>query len=244
MGGSRVALVAGVGPSLGGAIARALAAAGCDLILVGRHREHLETCRQTTEAAGGHAVVVVADVARPGWTQALIAHGPIDIAVWVASAYAPFERVEAVSVEDFDTVHATGLRGPFLMAQHVLPTMVARGFGRVVVVGSIAGRQGGVGQAAYASAKAGLVGLVRTLAVEGGPGGVTANLVVPGWVDTARTERFDAKIRAAFLARTAVGRAASVEEVAALVCFLASDVAGSITGACIPVDGGFGLGLG
>lgn len=239
----RVALVAGVGRSLGPAVCARLGADGWRVIAAGRRAEHVnDACRAVTEA-GGVAHAIVDDVSEPGWLEALADHEPVDAVVWVASAYAPFARIGATSVTAYDEVLATTLRAPFLLARAVVPGMCERGFGRFVALGSAAASHGGAGQAAYASAKAGLTGLVRTLAAEGGPRGVTANVLELGYVHTARAATLPDATRAAFVTRSAVRRAASPDEIARIVAFFVGDASGFVTGAVIPVDGGLGVGL-
>lgn len=236
----RTTLVAGVGPSLGTAIAEVLAHEGHDLVLVGRDRDHVEGAAVTVREAGREAHPVTAELSDGAWLAGLESLPPIDCVVWVASAYAPFASVGRTSVEDFDRVHATALRAPYLLARWAVPRMQRRGWGRWLAVGSVVGSRGGPGQAAYASAKAGLVGLTRTLAAEAGPRGVTANVLELGWIDTDRTRSFGAEAREAAIARTAVRRAGTCGEVAAVVAFLLSDAAAYLTGAVIPLDGGSG----
>jgi len=120
--------------------------------------------------------------------------------------------------------------------------MIRRRWGRIIGISSVVGVVGNPGQANYAAAKAGLVGLARSLARELGSRNITANVVAPGFVDTDMTASLPEERRAAILASVPLGRLASAEEVAGVVAFLASDEAGYITGAVIPVDGGLGMG--
>jgi 3-oxoacyl-[acyl-carrier protein] reductase len=143
---------------------------------------------------------------------------------------------------DWYDVLDTNLTGAWTSARAVLPAMMRARRGRIIFVSSVVGLLGSAGQANYAASKAGLVGLARSLAREYGSRGITVNVVAPGLVETDMTAALTGKQRDDILARTPVGRAATAEEVAAVVAFLASDAAGSITGAVVPVDGGLGMG--
>ena len=139
---------------------------------------------------------------------------------------------------DWDDVLAVNLTGAFHVARAAAPHLRRSPAGRLVFIGSINGLRGKVGQANYAAAKAGLVGLARTLALELARDGVTVNVVAPGFVDTAMTADLPERIRADALARTPLGRAGHPADIAAAVRFLCADDAGFITGAVLPVDGG------
>lgn len=143
---------------------------------------------------------------------------------------------------DWDDVVATNLRGGWAAARAVVPAMARSRFGRLVFVSSVVGLLGSAGQSSYAAAKAGLVGLARSLAREYAGRGVTSNVVAPGLVDTEMTAKLTERQRHDICARTPLGRPASPAEVAAVVEFLAGDEAGYVTGAVVPVDGGLGMG--
>jgi len=144
--------------------------------------------------------------------------------------------------EDFDTVVDTNLGGAFRVIKRASKGMLKARFGRVILISSVVGLYGSPGQINYAASKAGLVGLARSLARELGSRNITANVVAPGFVDTDMTRALSDARRDEILKQVPAGRYADPAEVAAAVAFLASDAAGYITGAVVPVDGGLGMG--
>ncbi|HVY08601.1 MAG TPA: SDR family oxidoreductase [Mycobacteriales bacterium] len=142
----------------------------------------------------------------------------------------------------WDEVLDTNLRGSWLAAKAVLPGMAKARYGRLLFVSSAVAAVGQAGQANYAASKAGLVGLARSLAREYAGRGVTANVLAPGLVDTDMARALTDRQRDAIVERTPLGRAATIDEVAAVAAFLASDAASYVTGAVVPVDGGLGMG--
>ncbi|HEY4116408.1 MAG TPA: SDR family oxidoreductase [Byssovorax sp.] len=238
----RTAVVTGASGDIGRAIAARLAAGGHRVVLVARRRDALEAA---AASIGEAALVLAADVTDPAWTDALGEAAPeIDVVVHAAAAYAPFGLLEATTPDDDARVFAVGPLAAARLVRAALPGMKARGFGRVVLIGSLVGAIGGHGQAAYASAKAALSGLARSVALEGGARGVTANVVELGLVDTARVRAaVGAEAIARLMRATPVGRAGAPSEVAAAVSFLCSGEAALVTGAVLPMTGGLGLGL-
>ncbi len=143
---------------------------------------------------------------------------------------------------DWDQVLAVNLTGAFKVARAAAPHLKKSPAGRLVFISSINGLRGSFGQANYAAAKAGLIGLARSLAQELARDGVTVNVIAPGFIDTAMTRHLPAGVRERALARTPLGRFGTAEEVASLVRYLCGDAAGFMTGAVLPIDGGQLLG--
>lgn len=241
----RIALVTGASRGIGEAIARRLAAEGAGVGLVARSGEALAAVAASIREAGGAAATVVVDVTDRAASRAAVAafleeHGRVDLLVNNAGGNVR-RRAEEIDAELWDRLIALGLTAPFTWSQLCGEGMRARGFGRIVNVGSVAGLTALPTGAAYAAAKAGLAQLTRNLAREWGPHGLTVNCVAPWYVPTPLTEGILAKpgFRDAVLACTPTGRLGTPEEVAAAVAFLCRDEAGWINGVCLPLDGGF-----
>jgi NAD(P)-dependent dehydrogenase (short-subunit alcohol dehydrogenase family) len=147
-----------------------------------------------------------------------------------------------MSEEQFTRVLDTNLTGAWRCARRAATKMVRARFGRMIFVSSVIGLYGGPGQVNYAASKAGLVGLARSITRELGTRNITANVVAPGFIETDMTAQLTDDRRAEILKAIPAGRMASADEVAAVVTWLASDAAGYVNGAIIPVDGGLGMG--
>jgi 3-oxoacyl-[acyl-carrier protein] reductase len=147
-----------------------------------------------------------------------------------------------MSDEDWDQVIATNLTGAFRVARRAARPMIRGRFGRIVFISSVVGQMGSAGQVNYAASKSGLVGMARSLARELGSRGITANVVAPGFVETDMTAELGDDLVKKYAEQIPLGRLGSVDDIAGTVEFLASDAAGYITGAVIPVDGGLGMG--
>ncbi len=232
----RTALVTGAGRGIGRAIVEALAGeawvAGLDVAF--------------PQGAGAASLALEADVGDcacvHGAVERLLAErGGLD---WVVCAAGiTRDRVSwKMTNADWDEVLAVNLTGAFNVARAAAAPLRKSRRGRLVFISSINGLRGSFGQANYAAAKAGLVGLARSLALELARDGVTVNVVAPGFVDTPMTERLPEHVRDRALARTPLGRAGRAEEVAAAVRFLCTDAAAFVTGVVLPVDGGQLLG--
>lgn len=244
-----VALVTGGSRGIGRAIALELAAAGHDVAVTARSASAAQPVADTIRGAhpAARALAVDLDVTAGESVRAAVARveaelGPIAVLVNNAGIQrlgTVLEQTEA----DWDAVHATDLRGPFLVAQAVARRMVARRAGVIVNIASAAGIVPFTGRAAYAAAKAGLIMLTRTLAHELAPHGIRANAVAPTFVETelGRLTLDQPGAREALAARIPLGRVATVEEVAVAVRYLVSAEASFITGTVLPVDGGISM---
>ncbi|MCU1453421.1 MAG: beta-ketoacyl-ACP reductase [Acidimicrobiales bacterium] len=244
---ARPALVTGGGRGIGRAIAVALAAAGHP-VAVGYQTGKQEADDVVAEivAAGGQAMPAAMDVTDEASVDDAVTAverelGPIAVLVNNAGITDDglFIRMDT---DRWRRVLATNLDGAFTVTRRVTPGLVKARWGRIVNVSSVVGLLGSAGQANYAAAKAGLIGLTRSLARELAPRNITCNVVAPGPVATAMTDALPDARRAALAAAVPLGRFAEPAEVAAVVAFLCSDPAAYVTGAVVPVDGGLGMG--
>ena len=240
----RVAIVTGASRGIGRAVALRLASAGASVV-AGARADHADSVAREIEAAGGTTVPVTLDVTEAasiaGVVQtALDRFGRIDVLVNNAGIVRD-QLLLRMKQEDWDAVIATNLTAVFACCRAALRPMVRQRSGRIVNIGSVVGRTGNPGQANYAASKAGLEGFTRSLALEVASRGITANVVAPGMIRTDMTAALDESAREALCGRIPMNRLGTSADVAAAVCFLASDEASYITGQVVSVNGGMYL---
>ncbi len=238
----KCALVTGASGGIGGAIARALHGQGARVALSGTRREALETL---AAELGERALVLPADLGDAAATAALVkdaeaAMGSLDILVNNAGLTRDGLAVR-MSDEDWQTVIDVDLSAAFRLSRAALRGMMKRRWGRILAITSVVGATGNPGQANYAAAKAGLVGMSKALAAEVATRGITVNCIAPGLVDTAMTAGLADKARDAMFSKIPAGRAGTPGDVAACAVFLASDEAAYVTGHTLHVNGGMAM---
>jgi 3-oxoacyl-[acyl-carrier protein] reductase len=235
-----IALVTGAGRGIGAAIARGLAADGWPVAVNYRaDAEGAAAVVAAIEEQGGRAAALAADVCDPGAADELFAAAERELGGTVLllvnnAGISRDDLVPTLGDEEWAAVLETNLSAAFRMTRRALKPMLRARYGRIVNIASVVGLRANAGQANYAAAKAGLIALTKTAAIEVARRGITVNAVAPGWIDTDMTAGVPTDLLSAVPAR----RAGTPEEVAACVRFLASDSAGYVTGAVLTVDGG------
>jgi 3-oxoacyl-[acyl-carrier protein] reductase len=266
----RVALVTGGSRGLGRADALTLARAGADVVIVDILVEsaagsdetdgygalatvarqqglvYSEQTAQEIQEMGRRAVAIRCDVTDRGQVAATVARvvadfGSVDILVNNAGTLDHVGQFPSQSPELWERDLRVNLTGAFNCAQAVWPHMKGRGWGRIVNMASVAGTLGGFGQASYSTTKAGILGLTKTLALEGGRHGITANAIVPGIIGTEAFHMASAEMNERIANRTVFKRAGEPQDIANAIAFLCSDLAGYVTGIELNVSGGVEL---
>ncbi len=247
----KVVLVTGGGSGIGQAAAQAFAEAGASVIIADVDLAGGETTASGIRATGGHATFQGCDVSRAVEVEALLAsivarHGRLDWAFNNAGIQGELQPTVECSEENFDRIIATNLKGVWLCMKYQIAQMLRQGGGAIVNNSSNFGLVGSNGMPAYCASKHGVVGLTKTAALEYARHGVRVNAVCPGPVQTPLVERLlalqpdlAAEIIAAIKAREPIGRLGRSMEIAAAVLWLCSDAASFVTGAALPVDGGY-----
>jgi len=242
----KVALITGGARGLGRTMAIAFAEAGADVALAGRTLDACQaSAKEISEATGRKIrafqadVTVAADVARVA-EEVTAACGSIDILVNNAGTNIR-GKIAELSEQDWDTVIDTNLKGPFLCSRAIGPQMVARGWGRVINLGSILSVIAIPGRTPYASSKAGIIGLTKVLALEWAGSGVTCNAICPGPFATEMNRQLlnDPVAYQQFISQIPLGRWGELDEMAGPAVFLASEASSFITGTSLFVDGGW-----
>ena len=239
----KIALVTGGSRGIGRAIALKLAEAGCDVaVLYAGRRDAAEETVQQLQGLGARAICVQCDVsdenqAAAAFKQVSDELGLPDILVNNAGIVRDGLAMR-MSAENFRAVLDTNLTGAFNMIHACLPGFLRRRSGRIINISSVSGMMGNAGQANYASSKAGLIGLTKTIAREVASRGITVNAVAPGFIETDMTRSMNVDALNAGVKQVPMGRMGRPEDVAHAVRFLASDEASYITGCVLKVDGG------
>lgn len=239
---ARVALVTGASRGIGRAIAVHLAKAGRHVVLAARSEGPLADLKSQIESGGGSASIVVADVSDSAAVGAMIEkvaadHGRLDILVNNAGITRD-GLLMRMSDEDWGIVLQTNLTSAFVACRAAARPMMKNRFGRIINVSSTSGVVGNAGQANYAAAKSGLMGLTKSIARELGGKGITANVIAPGFIETDMTKDLPQQVRDGVMNMMSVRRFGTPDDIAAATTFLCSDEAGFITGQTLCVDGG------
>jgi 3-oxoacyl-[acyl-carrier protein] reductase len=238
----RAALVTGASRGIGRGIALTLAKYGAPVACLATTENSAKPTAEEIVAHGGKAIALGCDIGDPGQAEkavetALSEFGEIQILVNNAGITKD-QLILRMTENDWDEVIRVNLKGTYNMIKAVSKPMLKQRSGRIINISSIIGLTGQAGQANYAAAKAGIIGLTKSVAKEFGARGITCNAIAPGFIETEMTERLPEDMRNRVLETTPLGRLGSPEDVAGAVAFLASELAGFITGQVLTVDGG------
>src|SRR3954454_3412116 len=238
---NRVAIVTGASRGIGQAIAQQMARQGA-MVIAGASGENARAVAEEIQGNGGRAEAVALDVTDAGAVERVVTsvlerHSRIDVLVNNAGITRD-QLLLRMKREDWDAVLATNLTAAFALTQAVLKPMIRQRAGRVICISSVVGQSGNAGQANYAASKAGLIGFVKSIALEVASRNITVNAVAPGLIATDMTRTITESAREDWAAKIPLKRLGTPDDVAAAVCFLASDEASYITGHVLAVNGG------
>lgn len=239
----KTALVTGASGGIGAAIARQLHAQGATVVLSGTREAALQ---ELADSLGERAHIAAANLSDPAEADGLVAKAeavagaPLDILVNNAGLTRDTLAIR-MKDSDWSQVMTVDLESPFRLARAALKGMLRRRAGRIISIASVVGTTGNAGQANYAAAKAGIVGMSKSLAQEAGPRGVTVNVVAPGFIETPMTDVLPETVREKLVGSIPLGRMGNTGDVASAVVYLASDEAAWVTGTTLHVNGGMAM---
>ena len=238
----KVAIVTGASRGIGEAIAKQLSSCGAKIILIARNSDQLVAVKETIISNGGIAESIVGDVSNLNSISEIVTNtidkwGQIDILVNNAGITRD-NLIMRMKEDDWDSVMNINLKGCFNGIKSVARPMIKNQAGRIINITSVIGQIGNAGQSNYAASKAGIIGLTKSMAKELGSRNITVNAVAPGYITTDMTNELNDEVKEQMKLSIPLGRLGAPDDVANLVCFLASDEAGYITGQTFNVDGG------
>ena len=238
----KVAIVTGASRGIGEAIAKQLSSCGAKIILIARNSDQLVAVKETINSNGGIAESIAGDVSNLNSISEIVTNtidkwGQIDILVNNAGI-ARDNIIMRMKEDDWDSVMNINLKGCFNGIKSVARPMIKNKAGRIINITSVIGQIGNAGQSNYAASKAGIMGLTKSMAKELGSRNITVNAVAPGYITTDMTNELNDEVKEQMKSSIPLGRLGTPDDVANLVCFLASDEAGYITGQTFNVDGG------
>jgi len=238
----KVAIVTGASRGIGEAIAKQLSSCGAKIILIARNSDQLVAVKETIISNGGIAESMACNVSNLNSISEIVTNtidkwGQIDILVNNAGI-ARDNIIMRMKEDDWDSVMNINLKGCFNGIKSVARPMVKDKAGRIINITSVIGQIGNAGQSNYAASKAGIMGLTKSMAKELGSRNITVNAVAPGYITTDMTNELNDEVKEQLKSSIPLGRLGTPDDVANLVCFLASDEAGYITGQTFNVDGG------
>jgi 3-oxoacyl-[acyl-carrier protein] reductase len=238
----KVAIVTGASRGIGEVIANKLSSCGAKIILIARNSDQLVAVKETIISNGGIAESIAGDVSNLNSISEIVTNtidkwGRIDILVNNAGI-ARDNIIMRMKEDDWDSVMNINLKGCFNGIKSVARPMIKNKAGRIINITSVIGQIGNAGQSNYAASKAGIMGLTKSMAKELGSRNITVNAVAPGYITTDMTNELNDEVKEQLKSSIPLGRLGTPDDVANLVCFLASDEAGYITGQTFNVDGG------